>query len=273
MKQRYGNLRKRFKQIINEKNKFKEKRSHSFIEPDSNYFKKELDDNENDSFTLTKNSFYKKEENNINIILNKKYNILKKSLDKLQLILEKNIKEDNIYKNNAIQNVYNIKNYYINELANDTFALSNELQIIKNVFEDGINKRKEYKNNIYNEVNNLVGDITKNTTNTNDEVNNPRNKIELYMNNQQNYFHKINQDMKRQIEDINLSCNDDMQYSNQKYNIIMNDINAFKDKIYKSDKKEKINREEFKEKISCILNDEIDKITNDEMINSIELNG
>ena len=93
------------------------------------------------------------------------------------------------------------------------------------------------------------------------------------MNNQQNYFYKINQDMKRQIEDINLSYNNDMQYSNQKYNIIMNDINAFKDKIYKSDKKEKINREEFKEEISCILNGEIDKLTNDEMMNSIELNG
>ena len=99
MKQRYDNIRKKFNQILNEKNKFKEKRSHSFIEPNNNYIKNELDNN--DSFILTKNSFYKKDESN-NIILNKKYNILKKSLDKLQLIIEKNIKEENYHRNNNI---------------------------------------------------------------------------------------------------------------------------------------------------------------------------
>lgn len=266
MKQRYDNIRKKFKQIVNEKNKFKEKRSHSFIESNNNYINNEMDNE--DSFHLTKNSFYKKEEYNINIILNKKYNVLKKSLDKLQLILQKSINEENNHKNDIIENAHNIKNYYIKELANNTIAINNDLKCIQNEFQDEMKKREDYKNIINNEISNLVKDITNTTNNT---LNNPIYKIQYYKNNQQNNFVDINKDMKEQIQEFNLFCNNDMKYSNQKYNIIINDIMSFKDKINISDKKENLNREKFKEEIRFILNSEIDNLHNNEMLNSLDI--
>lgn len=266
MKERYDIIRKRFKQIINEKNNLKEKRNHSFIESNNNSIKKELG-NKN-SFNLTKNSFYKKEKFKKNLVLNQKYYILKKSLDKLQLILEKNINEENIYKNDIIGNIHNIKSYYMNELTKDTISLQNDLQSIKNEFLEEIKIRESNKDDINNEVNNLVNSFT---NNNNIEINCPKNKINLYRNNQQNYFSNINKEIKQQIREVNLSCNNDIQYSNQKYEIIMNDISSFNNKIRILDKEEAVNREKFKEEITYILNCEIDNFKSTEMINSIEL--
>ena len=156
----------------------------------------------------------------------------------------------------------------MNELSKDENALSGGLKSIKNKFEDEIKKREVYKYDIYKEINYLVDDII---NNKNNEINNPRKKIEFYMNNQQNIFYKINKDIKEGIEEINSFCNNDIQYSNQKYNKMINDITSFKDKIYISDKKESLNRGKFKEDISFILNSEIDSLNKNEMMSSIEL--
>ena len=91
MKERYGDIKNEFRQILNKKNKPNDRRNRSFIEFDSKYIQQETEDN--NLLSLTKNSFYKKEYNSEEegAILNKKYNILKKTLDKLQIILENNI--------------------------------------------------------------------------------------------------------------------------------------------------------------------------------------
>ena len=269
MKERYKNIRKKFNQIIKEKYNLKEKRSRSFIEPNHNYIRREKDNNNNnDDFNITKNIFYKNEENNTNSILNTKFNILKKSLDKLSLIIEKNSNKENKYIDDAIKNIINIKYYYINELNNDSIRINNDLKLINREFN---NKMKNKEANEFVEVDDLINNLTNESNNI---INNSINKINFYSDNQQKYFDNINKDIKDQIKEINNDSNNDLIYSNQKYNLIMNDISSFNKKILLLDNEENNNRENFKKDINNILNYEIDNLNNNdynEMFNSLEL--
>lgn len=266
MNEKYKIIRKKFQQIINEKNNLKEKRSKSFIEINNSYIPHETENNNNnnDISNITKNSFYIKEDNTMNAILNKKFNILKKSLDKLQLIIENNINNDNKETNKIIDNIYQIKNHYKNELINDSISMSNDLQLIKKEFSNEIKKRETSELDAWTDVNNLKNEMASN-------INESRDRINFYLNNQQNYLNNINKKITDQVEQINNSFNNDMQYSNQKYNIIMNDITSINNKINIFDSKEGINRQNFKDSITCILNSEIDKIKNDELNSSFDV--
>ena len=265
MKEKYKNITKKFKQIINEKNSLKEKRSKSFIENNIGYLSNEAENNNNDVCNLTKNSFYIKEDNNMNIILNKKFDVLKKSLDKLQLIIENNINYDIKETNNTIENIEQIKNNYKNELINDSVIMTNDLQLIRKDFSNKIKKIElNLETNINSIINNATNEIKSNIKEEHDKLN-------YYLNNQQNYFNNINQNISEELKQINNNYNDDIQHSTQKYSVIMNDITTLNNKIALFDKKEEINRQNFRDSITYILNSEIDKIKNDDLFNSLDL--
>ena len=262
MNERFMDLREKFRQIINKKRNLKDRRSRSFIDFNNNYIQQETENNE--IMNLTKNSFYIKEDNNKKgAILNKKFNILKNTLDKLQIILENNINTEVKETNDIINGINNIKSHYINELMNEKISICDNLQMIKRGFTEEI--KKSELNNIKTEANYLINDCK-------DELNKQENKINNFSHNQQNYFNGINHDIYKNIEELNVKSNNDINYSNQKYNSILNDFSSLNNKIRLLDEEEKINREKFRKDINYILNSEIENLkNNNELSNSIEL--
>ena len=127
MKDKYKIIRKNFEKIISEKNIEKQKRNKSFIISHNKY----IEENKKD-------------------ILNKKFNILKKTLEKLQFIIEKNIKSESDCTFFMMDNIKKVKNFYINEFINDKKSFDRNLNI----------KRENILNKIENnEKNKLSSDI------------------------------------------------------------------------------------------------------------------
>jgi len=286
MNEKFKNIRKKFKQLINEKNNLKVHRSksRSFFEINSDYIQRE-EEKKNEEFNLTKNSIrnrninandiknkndtFNNTYNGINSVLNTKFNILKSSLDKLQLLLENNIANETKCTNNIIKNIRNIKNYYKNEIiVNETNNLDNNLKTIKREYMKEIKKRKSNKLDSDIEVTNLIEDFQNELK---ENINESVNKINSYNSNQINYFNNIDINVKEQFDEINKNNNNDIQYSNQKYNLIMENVNSFNDKLYSIENEENINRENFKNSINEILNLEIDNLKSGEFTNSLDL--
>ena len=192
MNEKYNNIRKRFKQIITEKNNEKEKRNKSFIQSHKKYLDDNSDNTSDNSYlNLTKNSFFLKNEkeggvSNNNNILDKKFNLLKKSIEKLQFIVEKNIKNEKNSTNNIVKNINQIKNFYINELLKEQNSMENDLNIIKEKYV------KEIDNN---EINIIDRDIKEFMNNNMNDINNTIDKINVYANKQNNLFNNINADI------------------------------------------------------------------------------
>ena len=207
MNEKFKNIRKKFKQLINEKNNLKVHRSksRSFFEINSNYIQGQ-EEKKNDELNLTKNSIIinrninaidiKKENdtfnntyNGINSILNTKFNILKSSLDKLQLLLENNIINETKSTNNIIENIHNIKKYYKNEIiVNETKIVDNNLKNVKREYMKEFQKRKSNKLDSDIEVTNLIDEFQNELK---DNINESINKISSYNDNQINYFNNI----------------------------------------------------------------------------------
>jgi len=286
MNEKFKNIRKKFKQLINEKNNLKVHRSksRSFFEINSDYIQRE-EEKKNEEFNLTKNSIrnrnintndinnkndtFNNTYNGINSVLNTKFNILKSSLDKLQLLLENNIANETKCTNNIIKNIRNIKNYYKNEIiVNETNNLDNNLKTIKREYIKEIKKRKSNKLDCDIEVTNLIEDFQNELK---ENINESVNKINSYNSNQINYFNNIDINVKEQFDEINMNNNNDIQYSNKKYNLIMENVNSFNDKLYSIENEENINRENFKNSINEILNLEIDNLKSGEFTNSLDL--
>lgn len=286
MNEKFKNIRKKFKQLINEKNNLKVHRSksRSFFEINSDYIQRE-EEKKNEEFNLTKNSIrnrnintndiknkndtFNNTYNGINSVLNTKFNILKSSLDKLQLLLENNIANETKCTDNIIKNIRNIKNYYKNEIiVNETNNLDNNLKTIKREYMKEITKRKTNKLDSDIEVTNLIEDFQNELK---ENINESVNKINSYNSNQINYFNNIDINVKEQFEEINMNNNNDIQYSNKKYNLIMENVNSFNDKLYSIENEENMNRENFKNSINEILNLEIDNLKSGEFTNSLDL--
>lgn len=287
MNEKLKNIRKKFKQLINEKNNLKVHRSksRSFFEINSNYVQPE-EEKRNDELNLTKNSIkmnqninaidiknkndtFNNTYNGMNSILNTKFNILKSSLDKLQLLLENNIINEAKSTNSIIENIHNIKNYYKNEIiVNESKIVDNNLKNVKREYMKEFQKRKSNKLDSDIEVTNLIDEFQ---NELNGNINESVNKISIYNNNQIDYFNNIDKKVKEQFEEINMNNNNDIQYSNKKYNLIMENINSFNDKCYMIENEENINRENFKNSINEILNLEIDNLKSGEFTNSLDL--
>ena len=284
MNEKFKNIRKKFKQLINEKNNLKVHRSksRSFFEINSNYVQPE-EEKRNDELNLTKNPInmnrnineidkndtFNNTYNSMNSILNTKFNILKSSLDKLQLLLENNIINEAKSTNNIIENIHNIKNYYKNEIIiNESKVVDNNLKNVKREYMKEFQKRKSNKLDSDIEVTNLIDEFQ---NELNGNINESVNKISIYNNNQIDYFNNIDKKVKEQFDEINMNNNNDIQYYNKKYNLIMENINSFNDKCYMIEKEENINKENFKNSINEILNLEIDNLKSGEFTNSLDL--
>jgi len=284
MNEKFKNIRKKFKQLINEKNNLKVHRSksRSFFEINSNYVQPE-EEKRNDELNLTKNPInmnrnineidkndtFNNTYNSMNSILNTKFNILKSSLDKLQLLLENNIINEAKSTNNIIENIHNIKKYYKNEITvNESKIVDNNLKNVKREYMKEFQKRKSNKLDSDIEVTNLIDEFQ---NELNGNINESVNKISIYNNNQIDYFNNIDKKVKEQFDEINMNNNNDIQYSNKKYNLIMENINSFNDKCYMIENEENINRENFKNSINEILNLEIDNLKSGEFTNSLDL--
>ena len=157
MKERYNNVRKRFNKIISLKTNEKDKRNKSFILSHKKYIEDETD-SYNNSFNLTKNSFFVKEEskdykNNKFMILDKKYNILKKSLEKLKILIEININSEKESTNDIINNINILKEKHINELTKEKKIMDNNLILIKDKYINEIENNEG--NRICNDINML----------------------------------------------------------------------------------------------------------------------
>ena len=113
MKDKYKIIRKNFEKIISEKNIEKQKRNKSFIISHNKYIEENIESNRS-ALNYTKNSCLNEE--NKKDILNKKFNILKKTLEKLQFIIEKNIKSESDCTFFMMDNIKKVKNFYINEI-------------------------------------------------------------------------------------------------------------------------------------------------------------
>ena len=263
MEERYHSIKKKFHQILKEKNR-KEKINKSFIESNKNDNPQEDKNEYTESYNFTKNSFYRNEEANKNMILEQKFNVLKDSLDKLQIVLEKNIQNNNNSTNEVIQKINDIKNFYMNELENDSLIINNDLTTIKNEVNDVINN----KLNQNSEVNNIINTLE---IEKNNQIEESMNKINFYSNNQQNYLANINKDINLRINEINELYDNNINYSNQKKDIILNNICTFNNKLNKMYNEEKKHRENFKNGINSILNCEIDNLRSIDLYNSLEL--
>ena len=126
MKDKYKIIRKNFEKIISEKNIEKQKRNKSFIISHNKYIEENIESNRS-ALNYTKNSCLNEE--NKKDILNKKFNILKKTLEKLQFIIEKNIKSESDCTFFMMDNIKKVKNFYINEFINDKKSFDRNLNI------------------------------------------------------------------------------------------------------------------------------------------------
>ena len=147
MKDKYKIIRKNFEKIISEKNIEKQKRNKSFIISHNKYIEENIESNRS-ALNYTKNSCLNEE--NKKDILNKKFNILKKTLEKLQFIIEKNIKSESDCTFFMMDNIKKVKNFYINEFINDKKSFDRNLNIKRE------NILKKIENN---EQNKLSSDI------------------------------------------------------------------------------------------------------------------
>ena len=168
MKDKYKIIRKNFEKIISEKNIEKQKRNKSFIISHNKYIEENIESNRS-ALNYTKNSCLNEE--NKKDILNKKFNILKKTLEKLQFIIEKNIKSESDCTFFMMDNIKKVKNFYINEFINDKKSFDRNLNI----------KRENILNKIENnEQNKLSSDIKimldNNLNNMNQQLNKLMNK-------------------------------------------------------------------------------------------------
>ena len=247
MKTKYKIIRMRFNQIISEKNIGKQRRNKSFIQSHNKYIEEKIERNSTSS-NHTKNSFYLKEkqEDKTNI-LNKKFNVLKKTLEKLQFIIEKNIKNELDLTLNILNEVKKLKNNFINEIINDKELMDN------NYLKKGENITKKIENNGNKMISNNIKIILDDNLNN---INNQLNKLNIYSNMQNNYFNNINEDINEQFNNINVIYNEIKQNEvNSEQN-----IEKIKNKIKNFDNKENIKREKFREDIFSILNIELNKI-------------
>ena len=175
MKDKYKIIRKNFEKIISEKNIEKQKRNKSFIISHNKYIEENIESNRS-ALNYTKNSCLNEE--NKKDILNKKFNILKKTLEKLQFIIEKNIKSESDCTFFMMDNIKKVKNFYINEFIND-----------KKLFDRNLNiKRENILNKIENnEQNKLSSDIKIMLDNNLNNINQQLNKLNIYTNKQNNF--------------------------------------------------------------------------------------
>ena len=187
MKDKYKIIRKNFEKIISEKNIEKQKRNKSFIISHNKYIEENIESNRS-ALNYTKNSCLNEE--NKKDILNKKFNILKKTLEKLQFIIEKNIKSESDCTFFMMDNIKKVKNFYINEFINDKKSFDRNLNI----------KRENILNKIENnEKNKLSSDIKIMLDNNLNNINQQLNKLNIYTNKQNNYFNNINEDINEQM--------------------------------------------------------------------------
>ena len=241
MKDKYKIIRKNFEKIISEKNIEKQKRNKSFIISHNKYIEENIESNRSAS-NHTKNSRSNKE--NKKDILNKKFNILKKTLEKLQFIIEKNIKSESDCTFFMMDNIKKVKNFYINEFINDKKSFDRNLNI----------KRENILNKIENnEQNKLSSDIKIMLDNNLNNINQQLNKLNIYTNKQNNYFNNINEDINEQMIIIYNTIKQNEINDGQKIEKIKNKIKYFGDK-------ENIKREKFREDIFSILNIELNKL-------------
>ena len=175
MKDKYKIIRKNFEKIISEKNIEKQKRNKSFIISHNKYIEENIESNRS-ALNYTKNSCLNEE--NKKDILNKKFNILKKTLEKLQFIIEKNIKSESDCTFFMMDNIKKVKNFYINEFINDKKSFDRNLNI----------KRENILNKIENnEQNKLSSDIKIMLDNNLNNMNQQLNKLNIYTNKQNNF--------------------------------------------------------------------------------------
>ena len=175
MKDKYKIIRKNFEKIISEKNIEKQKRNKSFIISHNKYIEENIESNRS-ALNYTKNSCLNEE--NKKDILNKKFNILKKTLEKLQFIIEKNIKSESDCTFFMMDNIKKVKNFYINEFINDKKSFDRNLNI----------KRENILNKIENnEKNKLSSDIKIMLDNNLNNMNQQLNKLNIYTNKQNNF--------------------------------------------------------------------------------------
>ena len=261
MKEKYKNIRNRFDQIVYEKNEEKEKRNKSFIESHKKNMEIDITDNEID-LNLTKNSFTSKEKIKVNkddkrLIFNKKFNILKKAIEKLKFLIEKNINNENLITNEMIENIFVFKQFYKNELIKDQKTLEVNLKTIKEKYSNEIEYIQDNKTG-----NDIKGIIDENTNKINDAIN----KINNYSTKQNNYFKNINIDINEQFNNIS----EKYKVNKISENEINKDINEIKKKINNFGNKEYKNRENFKDDIFNILESELNKLKEVNMIKSYE---
>ena len=260
MKERYKKIRNRFEQIIYEKNEEKEKRNKSYIQSHINNMEINITDNESIDFNLTKNSYISKDKiklnkNNKVLILNKKFNILKKAIEKLQCLIEKNINNENLITNEIIENISVFEQFYKNELIKDQKTLEINLKIIKEKYLNEMENIEEKTTR-----NDIKEIIDENTNKLNETIN----KINNFSTKQNNYFKNINIDINDQFNSIY------EKYKEYKINEneITKDLNKIKNKINIFGNKENKNRENFKDDILNILESELNKLKRGNMINS-----
>ena len=176
MKDKYKIIRKNFEKIISEKNIEKQKRNKSFIISHNKYIEENIESNRS-ALNYTKNSCLNEE--NKKDILNKKFNILKKTLEKLQFIIEKNIKSESDCTFFMMDNIKKVKNFFINEFINDKKSFDRNLNI----------KRENILNKIENnEQNKLSSDIKIMLDNNLNNINQQLNKLNIYTNKQNNFL-------------------------------------------------------------------------------------
>ena len=185
MNDKYKIIRKKFEKIISDKNIEKQKRNKSFIISHNKYIEENIESNDRSALNKTKNSFLLNEENKREI-LNKKFHILKKTLEKLQFIIEKSIKNESDFSFGMIDNIKKLKNIYINEFINDKKSFDKDLNIKG---EDILKKIENTEQNILS--NNIKIMLDNNLNNINQQLN----KLNIYTNKQNNYFNNINEDI------------------------------------------------------------------------------
>ena len=202
MKTKYKIIRMRFNQIISEKNIGKQRRNKSFIQSHNKYIEEKIERNSTSS-NHTKNSFCLKEkqEDKTNI-LNKKFNVLKKTLEKLQFIIEKNIKNELDSTLNILNEVKKLKNNFINEIIySNLFNLNNinnqlnKLNIYSNMQNNYFNNINEDINEQFNNINVIYNEIKQNEVNSEQNIEKIKNKIKNFDNKENIKREKFREDI------------------------------------------------------------------------------
>ena len=187
--------------------------------------------------------------------LNLKFNILRDTLEKLNLLIEDDISKEINETNNFVETINNYKENFEQELISDNMQIEQNLRLIKN----------EYNNiQLSNENDLLVKELLSELTlETQMQIPKIIKQVNQEIDTQQNTFNDINIKIKEQNNLIYEEINEEKKCVEENFLEFIKKIQNIKSEIKQFKKEEDQEREQYKNSLNEMLSDTIIKLKNE----------